>query len=292
MTVHQALAGVRTWVPKNMPVRGFVHILNEVIKRIRAKGSWSWMFASDTFETTAEYTTGTADVTNASTTVSGTGTTWTSGMVGRKIRFAGGPEYTISAFSSTTEITLSEAYTGDTDTDLAYTIYQNLYSLASDCQKVVKLWDVTNGREIKAVSAGSLRSKEHVSYTVGDVTEWAPWGRDTNKYPRVYLFPYPADPVVIEYVYLKKHTELTKPDDDIGLPDNLDDVIISGCLANVFRQAKDWEAFRINHDIFSAGLTREWLNDQIPMDFQTRLARQDEVDTEASVLNVSPVESD
>mgnify|MGYP007001749359 CR=1 FL=1 len=292
MTVHQVLAGVRTWVPKNMPIRGFTHILNDVIKRIRAKGSWSWMFATDTIETTEEYTTGTADVENASTTVSGTGTTWTSGMVGCKIRFAGGPEYTISAVGSATAITLTEKYTGETDTGLTYTIYQNVYSLASDCQRVVKLWDTTNGRGIASSSAAQLRTKEHESFTCGDVTEWAPWGRDTNKYPRVYLFPYPADPVVIEYVYLKKHTELTKPDDDIGLPDSLDDVIISGCLANVFRQAKDWEAFRINHDIFSAGLTREWLNDQIPMDFQTRLARQDEVDTEASVLNVSPVESD
>ena len=292
MTVHQALAGVRTWVPKNMPIRGFTHILNDVIKRIRAKGSWSWMFATDTIETTEEYTTGTADATNGSTSVSGTGTTWTSGMVGCKIRFAGGPEYTISAVGSATAITLTEKYTGETDTGLTYTIYQNVYSLASDCQRVVKLWDTTNGRGIASSSAAQLRTKEHESFTCGDVTEWAPWGRDTNKYPRVYLFPYPADPVVIEYVYLKKHTELTKPDDDIGLPDSLDDVIISGCLANVFRQAKDWEAFRINHDIFSAGLTREWLNDQIPMDFQTRLARQDEVDTEASVLNVSPVESD
>jgi len=69
------------------------------------------------------YTRGTALFTNGSATVVGTGTSWTSNMVGRVIKNnANGVWYTISAYVSATELTLSTVYAGATTTSDPYTI--------------------------------------------------------------------------------------------------------------------------------------------------------------------------
>lgn len=63
----------------------------------------------------ADYATGTASLTNGSAAVVGAGTTFTAGMVGKRIRFGVENEfYTVSAYTSATSITLSTNYTGST----------------------------------------------------------------------------------------------------------------------------------------------------------------------------------
>jgi len=60
---------------------------------------------------TNAYTTGTVSVTNGATAVVGSGTTWTSAMVGRSIML-GGLYYPITAVADTTHLTISPAYAG------------------------------------------------------------------------------------------------------------------------------------------------------------------------------------
>jgi len=74
----------------------------------------------------ADYTTGTLAVTNGSTTVTGTGATFVAGMVGRWLQVAapsGDNEwYEIAGFTSTTVLTLKNAYQGATVSGASYTI--------------------------------------------------------------------------------------------------------------------------------------------------------------------------
>jgi len=85
------------------------------------------------FTTIAPYTTGTVDATNGSKTVSGTGTTFTAAMVGRKIRIAQQESYyRIAAFVGATEVTLEAPYQNDTVTDETFSIYKDEYRLAPD----------------------------------------------------------------------------------------------------------------------------------------------------------------
>lgn len=74
------------------------------------------------YDGTANYTTGTIAVTNGSANVVGTGTTFTSGMVNKRI-VINGVWYTISAFTDATHITLSSNYAGSTASGLSYAIY-------------------------------------------------------------------------------------------------------------------------------------------------------------------------
>lgn len=73
------------------------------------------------------YSTGTVSVTNGSATVTGSGTTFTRGHVGARFNRTGDGSkfYTISAFVSTTEVTLSAVYDGTTGPGADYTISRN-----------------------------------------------------------------------------------------------------------------------------------------------------------------------
>ncbi len=73
------------------------------------------------FDGTADYTTGTIAVTNGSNAVVGTGTTFTSSMVNKRI-VINSVWYTISVFTDATHITLSTNYTGTTASGLSYAI--------------------------------------------------------------------------------------------------------------------------------------------------------------------------
>jgi hypothetical protein len=73
------------------------------------------------YDGSIDYTTGTIAVTNGSNAVVGSGTTFTAGMVDRRI-VIGGVWYTISAFTDATHITLSTNFTGSTASGLSYAI--------------------------------------------------------------------------------------------------------------------------------------------------------------------------
>lgn len=70
-----------------------------------------------------DYTTGTVSVTNGDATVTGSGTTFTSNMVGRWLKVDDdGSWYRIASFTSTTSVELDNVYSGTTSSGEAYTI--------------------------------------------------------------------------------------------------------------------------------------------------------------------------
>jgi hypothetical protein len=72
---------------------------------------------------TVDYTTGTVTATNGSTVLTGSGTTFTSSMVGRWFRAtADGEWYRIATFTSTTVLGLHKKFEGTTASSLAYRI--------------------------------------------------------------------------------------------------------------------------------------------------------------------------
>ncbi len=71
---------------------------------------------------TTNYVTGTVTVTNGSTAVTGSGTTFTAGMVGKAFRVAGDTKfYTVASYVSATSITIN-TYTGTTGSGKSYII--------------------------------------------------------------------------------------------------------------------------------------------------------------------------
>lgn len=97
--------------------------------------------------TVAAYETGTVAVTNGSTAITFTGSTLTSGMTGRKIRFSNEtPFYRISSVNTVAgTAVLENAYQGDDNTAATFVIYKDEYRLASDVDKYKTLRQLQNG---------------------------------------------------------------------------------------------------------------------------------------------------
>lgn len=74
----------------------------------------------------ADYTTGTITVTNGSTAVTGSGTSFTSAMAGRSLMTTDGFWYEIASVASTTALTLVKEYAGLSESGASFTIGQLL----------------------------------------------------------------------------------------------------------------------------------------------------------------------
>lgn len=105
---------------------------------------------TDGFITTvAPYETGTVTATNDSKTITGSGTTFTSAMVGRKFRVSGdNAYYRIAAYVSATEITLEVVYQGTTASGSTYSIFKDEYRLPADLDAYKVMRQIEDNKSI------------------------------------------------------------------------------------------------------------------------------------------------
>jgi hypothetical protein len=136
--------GSYTYTPKEAPSRMFFDKITETARTSNIPEWWYEYNGDVNFEpipssngniisffgkkklkdiNAADYTTGTISLTNGSATVTGSGTTFTSEMVGRYLKSNNeGIWYKILSFTSATSITLDRTYQGATASNLSYTI--------------------------------------------------------------------------------------------------------------------------------------------------------------------------
>ena len=121
-------------------------LINEAVGYIADEHEWPELWDRSFFTTVVEYATGTVTATNGSTTITGASTTFTAAMVGRKFRVGSeNAYYTIAAFVSTTEVTLTEPYQGTTASGSSYSIYQDEFRLLMDVDQVKLIRQIENG---------------------------------------------------------------------------------------------------------------------------------------------------
>lgn len=108
---------------------------------------WDGMREENTITLLADYQTGTVEVTNGSTTVTGTGTTWTAAMDGRKFKVTDDDDVYTFTYVSATSGTLDRAYLGDTDTSANYILWKEAYLLRTNViqDPAFKAWWNRNG---------------------------------------------------------------------------------------------------------------------------------------------------
>lgn len=111
-------------------------------RRLAEVRRWSWLVKFNQFIAPAVYNTGTVTVTLNSTTVTGSGTTFTAAMVGRQFRIGlTAPIYTIAQFVSATEIALDLAWGSDSASAQTYSIYQCFFTPPDDFHQFISLYD-------------------------------------------------------------------------------------------------------------------------------------------------------
>lgn len=100
-------------------------------------GRWAALYKEGWLPLVAVYGTGTVTVTLNSRTVTGSGTTWTSTMVGRKFLGPDSMYYKIAAVASTTSLSLTEPYQSATASGGAYQIWKDEYVLYPDVYSLI-----------------------------------------------------------------------------------------------------------------------------------------------------------
>jgi len=276
--VHELRKQVAQWLPENSPVRGFIHTINRVVDEIRMRGYWTFWLTEARFSTVAPYTTGTVAVTADSTTVTGTDTVWSSDMAGRKIRISGGEEYEIVSVNAVAQtLTLSIAYTGATATAATYAIYEPVYTLASDCEKVMRIWDLTDGDEFQCRDAASVYRRKALTTFRGWTQFVTHIGRSFAYAPKIVIEPYPDESHQISYLYYRVPTKVNAIDDHVDVPSHLDPVIVQGAYAHIQKQNKvdNWQSEYLS---FQEMLNTAWRREQPLSGAVFRMCRQDLAD--------------
>ena len=97
---------------------------------------WFERAAQYVLTTIAPYVTGTVSMTQGSTSVSGSGTTFTSAMTGRKLTTAYGNPWYVFTYVGATSGTLAQAYAEEDVTGSGFSIFCDEYDLPLDCEIV------------------------------------------------------------------------------------------------------------------------------------------------------------
>lgn len=159
--------------------------------------------------TTPAYLTGTIDVTNGSRTVTGTGTVFTTDMVGRYLRQKTN-WHRIESVSGPTTLTLESPFTEDTTTGSGYHIVQRWYRLAPNIRKLLPTFShMRLRRTLQLVSRDSLDMSIPSRFSINQVPQYiAEIEPDDDGTKRVEIYPYPATTEMLHYVYWIKPPDL------------------------------------------------------------------------------------
>jgi hypothetical protein len=229
--------------------RKMVRALNRVLRVMSNVQDWRFLRVEGEIITTAEYTTGTARMTNASTAVTGrddtsiTGTllpTWTTAMVGRAFVASGTPlVYRIVAVNSATSLTLNRAWQGDTTDgsatpDLNYQILQDRYDLPDDMDRPIEdRWSLFREQSVWPVfvrDADFVRDRRDTR--APDATQDDPdavtlWDMDSQGEHRVAILdPFPRFQRVITFPYMRIHPVIDRDIQRILYPPRYEEVIV------------------------------------------------------------------
>lgn len=214
----------------NRGTRNFVKIANAASSELRSLGKWDFdkRVATLIYQPMLSPASGTCSATISSGTVTGVGTTFTSAMVGRYIRFNSETlSYRITAFSSATSITI-ETYQGDANiTGATYTITDVRVALPARFRCLEKpniklgwrlLDPVQDLRDLKVWRRLLRETGIPRNYGI----EWAPpdTGSSTIPSPYMWIYPDPTEKEVLDLMFFQWGQELVNDSDDFGIPND------------------------------------------------------------------------
>ena len=123
------------------------------LRRVSRERNWSFLRTTQKLNATVEYNTGTVSVNHGSTSVTGSGTTFPSDIVGAYIEFNGEDGwYEITARGGDTSLTILDAYSNTGASDLSgvtYTIIYPLISLPANFRQQEALFDPGRRRYLR-----------------------------------------------------------------------------------------------------------------------------------------------
>lgn len=236
---------------------------------------WSWLKGYGEISTTDYYTTGTVSITHDSTAVTGSGTTFATGVAGQFIKFGSQDEvYKISTRGGATSLTLSTAYIGATLSGETYAIYYVYYDLPSDFGNMIVMTQKASPRVIQPNNSLSFAHvyPDEFDRSTGEITDYILSGVNTSTlYKKIRFSPIQTSSKRVYFEYMKQLPSAQSSDSQI--PTSLHPLIITKLKAIVYK-IHDLPAKAAEEEVeFDKQLRTAINNDkQITMDNNTVMA--------------------
>lgn len=147
---------------------------------------WDFLLKTDSISTLNEYATGTVSATNGSATITGSGTTFTSAMIGRRILISGSTRsYKITGYSSATSVTIESVYEGSTLSGASYSIVKETFNLprwVDDPKRIYSLTDRYSNNPLIQLSRQDADRKFGAKNEIGQPRYYIPSDRSRSLY--------------------------------------------------------------------------------------------------------------
>lgn len=218
----------------NLPVFLARKLINERYRQIVETGTWSAMRAENVIVIPDAYSTGTVTMTSNSTTVTGSGTSWTAALIGQQLRVnSRGPQFTITAVGSTTSLTIEMAWPSPTASAQPYTILQAYVTMPTDFKRFIAVYDaLRQWRLFFNFSVQELAGMDPARTSVGDPWLLADYRQSTAGRVLYELWPGPTVARGYQYLYIKQAADLINDTDQPIYPLQGSELVY-GALADV-----------------------------------------------------------
>lgn len=205
---------------------------------------WTVLLKQGVLSLTAPYTTGTV-TTDGTTTVTGSGTAWTSAMVGRRFKRDDFDEvYIISAVPGASELTLNAAFAGDDGSGKTYSIVAPQYSLANDFDRLRDPYRSFAPYKLVPLGRDEMNRRWGFSAETGAPRHYTIFPEESAGVItlKLILHPAPEEDATLYYDYFKALTSLSAAGDQPAIPENYRDILEVGAFADLLQYKDDQRA--------------------------------------------------
>ncbi len=232
MYVYQLRRQILRDIPANADLGDMFAIINDAQEEFQLSKPWNFYQKKSTITLITPYNTGTVTVTEDSTTVTGSGTTWTSAMTGRQIKFEAQSAVYDVTYVSTTELTLDRNYTEDTEAGKDYSIYQSIYDLPTDFNRMIHLQNARTSQFLDSVPLRDQLYDVAASVNTTDSRAYALWGQNAAlRQIRLLYGPLEAD--VLSVFYMRTTANVDNIDDALDVPIGAETIIKQSVIIRV-----------------------------------------------------------
>lgn len=237
--------------------------MNQGGRRVWEARSWFGREVTADLFTVAPYATGTVALAQAGTTVTGTGTTWVTGMTGRKIAIPGigSPWYRFTYVSGTSGTIPTGGYAETTVTASTYSIFQDELDLATTAETIKGVWLYSSLYQGRMLSRTETQMDDNlVNPTTGVPATWAPVQSLTAGVRRLRVSPVPDAIYRLRVKYLSAFTDVAADSSTCVLGSNRERAwILASCLEA--QRGGDAKAVT-SEDEVQAAIEEAWIKEQ------------------------------
>lgn len=210
--------------------------INYVQQDVCSRWPWTFMEGRETVVTKADYTTGTVSISSGSTTVTGSGTAFISGIAdvtASYIQFSGSNDwYHISARSSDTSLTIETAYQGTTNLSASTYIARKIfYSLSSACDRIIDIRNWQTPLKIVQVDARTLDDIRPNPQSTNSSYGYLAWGYDASGNIQISPYPFPSDARLLEIRTNKRPVDMSSGSDAPSIPNKYAHILAWGAIS-------------------------------------------------------------